>query len=78
MILSSFVIFFVINRAAAYVASDCHKRDGANSHRDDIARSIRDNKFSKFRVDGLAKCLHTPYIPEGISLGKFERNSFSC
>ena len=59
-------------RGAAYVASDCHKRDGANSHRDDIARTIRDNKYSKFRVDGLAKCLHTAHIPEGVTLGKVD------
>ena len=54
------------------MASDCHKRDAANSHRDEVASLLRSK--ADWRVDGLARCLHTANIPEGITLGN-SRNS---
>ncbi len=53
-------------KGAVYVASDCHKRDRANSHRDEHVLTLRK---AGFRVDGLGRCLHTPNIPENITLG---------
>jgi len=53
-------------KGASYVASDCHKRDGANSNRDGIVQQLRD---AGFRVDGLSKCMHS-VVPEGIILSR--------
>jgi cobalamin biosynthesis Co2+ chelatase CbiK len=47
-----------------YVAGDCHKRDNANSNRDNVVYQIRK---AGFRVEGLGRCMHTKN-PEGISL----------
>jgi hypothetical protein len=44
------------------VASDCHKRDGANANRDGIVQLLRTEGF---RVDGLGRCMHTNTGPEG-------------
>ena len=41
-------------KGAAYVASDCHKRDNSNARRDERALILRK---SGIRVDGLARCL---------------------
>jgi hypothetical protein len=51
-------------KAATYVASDCHRRDSANSHRDQIVQQIRENGF---RVDGLGRCMKS-IGPEGHQL----------
>jgi hypothetical protein len=51
-------------KAAAYVASDCHRRDNANANRDGVVRALKDNGL---RVDGLGRCMHS-IGPEGISL----------
>eukprot|EP01040_Poterioochromonas_malhamensis_P001006 gene1006-1067_t len=59
--------FSSLIKGGAYVASDCHKKDGANSHRDLIASQLREFGV---RIDGLGKCLHTKNIPEGVSLPK--------
>lgn len=56
--------FSTLIKAATYVAGDCHKRDNANSNRDNIVHQIRK---AGFRVEGLGKCMHT-INPEGISL----------
>jgi hypothetical protein len=47
------------------VASDCHKRDGANANRDGIVQLLRTEGF---RVDGLGRCMHTNTGPEGNDL----------
>lgn len=49
-------------KGASYVASDCHKRDGANANRDGIVQLLRNEGF---RVDGLGRCMHTNTGPEG-------------
>jgi hypothetical protein len=54
-------------KAGAYIASDCHERDGTNSHRDELVQRLRNLDF---RVDGLGRCMHTDLIPEGIYLNK--------
>lgn len=64
--------FSSLVKAGAYIASDCHRHDGANSNRDNVVRSIR---ASGFRVDGLGRCLRTDSIPEGINLQKFRQNT---
>jgi hypothetical protein len=64
--------FTSLVKAGAYIASDCHRHDGANSNRDNVVRSIRDHGF---RVDGLGHCLRTDHIPEGINLERFRRNT---
>lgn len=51
-------------KAAAYVASDCHKRDNANANRDGIVKQL---KQLGLRVDGLGRCMHS-IGPEGIQL----------
>ena len=40
---------------ASYVASDCHKRDGANANRDGVVQQLR---AAGIRVDGLGRCMH--------------------
>ena len=58
--------FSSLVKGASYVASDCHKHDpGANSNRDGIIHTIRQNGY---RVDGLGRCMHTEPGPEGLSL----------
>ena len=64
--------FTSLVKAGAYIASDCHRHDGANANRDNVVRGIRDNGF---RVDGLGRCLRTDVIPEGINLQKFRQNT---
>lgn len=64
--------FSSLIKAGAYIASDCHRRDGANSNRDGVVTNIRNLGF---RVDGLGRCLRTNSIPEGINLQKFFRNT---
>jgi hypothetical protein len=61
----NFVNFTSLIKGGSYVASDCHKRDSANSNRDNIVQQLRDNDI---RVDGLGKCMRSPIGPEGISL----------
>lgn len=52
-------------KGAAYVASDCHRRDSANANRDSVVFSIRQGGF---RVDGLGRCMKSPPNAEGVSL----------
>lgn len=49
----------------AYVASDCHRHDNANAHRDEVVKELRSNGI---RIDGLGRCMHTEPGPEGIVL----------
>jgi hypothetical protein len=56
--------FSKLIKGAAYVASDCHKRDSANANRDHIIWQLRKEGF---RVDGLGRCMHQ-LGPEGVSL----------
>jgi hypothetical protein len=54
-------------KAGAYIASDCHVSDGANSQRDQLVQTMRNLGF---RVDGLGRCMHTNQTPEGFYLKK--------
>jgi hypothetical protein len=56
--------FSSLVKAAAYVASDCHKRDNANANRDSVVKALKQNGL---RVDGLGRCMHS-IGPEGFSL----------
>ena len=68
--------FPTLIKGGSYVASDCHKRDSANSNRDNVVGELR--KYG-VRVDGLGQCMHTPTGPEGVALptGKEFRYSLS-
>jgi hypothetical protein len=59
--------FSSLIKGGSYVASDCHRRDSANSNRDQIIQLIRNEGF---RIDGLGRCMHTEPGPEGVSLPK--------
>ncbi len=56
--------FSYLIKAASYVASDCHKRDSANSNRDSVVQMLR---WFDLRVDGLGRCMHQ-IGPEGVEL----------
>ncbi len=58
------VNFSSLIKAGTYVASDCHKRDSANSNRDWYIQQLRN---AGFRVDGLGRCMHS-IGPENIQL----------
>jgi hypothetical protein len=59
-------VYIVILYICIYlcVSGDCHKRDNANSNRDNVVYQIRK---AGFRVEGLGRCMHTKN-PEGTSL----------
>jgi len=57
--------FSSLIKGAAYVASDCHKRDTANANRDQVVQHLRE---AGFRIDGLGKCMRSPPNAEGIGL----------
>jgi hypothetical protein len=59
--------FSKLIKAGAYIASDCHVSDGANSQRDQLVQTMRNLGF---RVDGLGRCMRTGRSPEGIYLRK--------
>jgi hypothetical protein len=63
--------FSSLIKGGAYIASDCHRHDGANSNRDGIVRMLREEGV---RVDGLGRCMRTENIPEG-ELSLFSRCS---
>jgi len=50
-------------KGAAYVASECHKRDGANANRDSVVYELR---MAGLRVDGLGRCMRSPLNAEVI------------
>jgi hypothetical protein len=54
--------FTSLIKGGAYIASDCHRHDGANSNRDGIVRMLRGEGV---RVDGLGRCMRTENVPEG-------------
>jgi hypothetical protein len=54
--------FSALIKGGSYIASDCHRHDGANSNRDGIVRMLRGEGV---RVDGLGECMKTEHIPEG-------------
>lgn len=56
--------FSSLVKGASYVASDCHRRDSANSNRDTVVHLIRE---AGFRIDGLGRCMHSD-VPEGYGL----------
>jgi hypothetical protein len=58
-------------KAASYVASECHKRDGANAKRDEIVAQLRQ---AGLRVDGLGRCMKSP-PSDGIILTHNPNNS---
>lgn len=73
---TTLIPFSSLIKGGSYVASDCHKRDSANSNRDSVVGELR--KYG-LRVDGLGQCMHTPTGPEGVALptGKEFRYSLS-
>jgi hypothetical protein len=58
-------------KGASYVASECHKRDGANANRDNIVARLRQ---AGLRVDGLGRCTRSPPSNE-TTLSNFPNNS---
>ena len=63
--------FSSLIKGGSYVASDCHRNDGANSHRDEVVLQLRSLGL---RVDGLGNCLRTHHIPEGVGLRHIQYN----
>jgi hypothetical protein len=59
-----FYNFTSLVKGGSYVASDCHRRDAANSNRDGVVYQLR---MAGVRVDGLGRCMRS-YNAEGISL----------
>ena len=55
--------FSSLIKGAAYVASECHKRDGANANRDSVVYELR---MAGLRVDGLGRCMRSPLNAEVI------------
>jgi len=58
-------------KGASYVASECHRRDGANANRDNIVAQLR---HAGLRVDGLGRCMKSS-PSNGTSLSHFPNNS---
>lgn len=58
------VPFSKLVKGGSYVASDCHRRDAANSNRDGVVHWLR---LEGARIDGLGKCMKNKNH-EGISL----------
>lgn len=51
-------------RGASFVASTCHRGEGTTKR-----MSVVQQLQATFRVDSLGKCMHSRYVPEGITLG---------
>jgi hypothetical protein len=58
-------------KGASYVASECHKRDGANANRDNIVAQLRQ---AGLRVYGLGRCMKSP-PSNGTILSNIPNNS---